>query len=1168
MIAHQRPPKRKSSATNRPALAYGAAIIATFAATLIRLALMPLIGETTVPFITFFPAVLFSAWFGGFRAGMLSVLLSAAAADYYFVAPVQTFLIPSPVDRITLLIFVVVGFGMALLAHSQKLAEDAERVQRQQLETTLASIGDAVIATDAKGQVSFMNAVAESLTGWKQDEASGRPLEEIFHIVNEQTRQPVINPALLAMQEGRIVGLANHTLLIARNGTEKPIDDSGSPIKGPVGAALGAVLIFRDITERRRADKERELLAEQARMLNSGFDAVIVRDGHDRIISWNRVAEKLYGWTAEEALGQVSHVLLKTTFPKPLDEINRDLQRDNGWEGELVHTRKDGGSVTVLSHWMLDRDAQGDVSVLQINIDISARKRAEEALQEQREWLRVTLSSIGDAVIATDTQGAVTFVNPVAESLTGWKQQDATGQPLENIFHIVDERTRSKVENPALRAMRDGLIVGLANHTLLISRDGSESPIDDAGSPIRDVTGKTVGAVLIFRNVTERRRVERMQAESFERERQARHTERHAREEAEAAELRLQFALDAGRMGTWQYNIRSGEVFWSSRLEQIHGYKPGTFPGTFDAFRNEIHAEDREPVLRAIEEAIDQRRDHQVEYRIVCRDGSMRWVEGRGRLLLDADGNPDRIVGVCADITERKQSEERFRLAVEAAPAAMLMVDEGGTIVLANALAEQMLGYARNEIIGLPVERLVPEQFRNGHAQYRTNYLTAPSQRLMGAGRDLYAVRKDGSEVPVEIGLSPIQTADGNFVISAVTDITERKRAAEAERQARHAAEEASRTKDEFLAMLSHELRNPLSSILGWAVLLRNGQIPLESAGHALEVIERNARVEAQLVESLLDLSRIAAGKLKLDSERVDLSAVLETVVDSIRPAADAKGIMLDFSAPAGSFVLIGDSGRLQQIFSNLLTNAVKFTPRAGHIQVRLTRTGSQARIQVIDNGEGIAVDFLPHIFDRFRQAESTKGRAHGGLGLGLAIVRELVHAHGGTISAESPGKGHGSTFTMTLPIPAVIPPDIEAAGLQLAPTEEPSISGLRILVVDDDADARELVAVTMKSREAFVETAFSSAEALETIRRQRPDVLIADIGMPHEDGYALIQKLRAFEHENSQKRLPAIALTAYASATDRDQALAAGYDLHLTKPVSPSELTQAVNRFRKILGA
>jgi len=390
--------------------------------------------------------------------------------------------------------------------------------------------------------------------------------------------------------------------------------------------------------------------------------------------------------------------------------------------------------------------------------------------------------------------------------------------------------------------------------------------------------------------------------------------------------------------------------------------------------------------------------------------------------------------------------------------------------------------------------------------------------------------------------------------------------AAAAEIEARKAAEEANRAKDEFLAMLSHELRNPLSSILGWAVILRNGQLTPGRASQALEIIEKNARVEAQLVESLLDLSRIAAGKLKLHTERVDLLSIAHTIVDSMRPAAGNKGVSIELSTPQDPIIVVGDSGRLQQIFSNLLTNAVNFTPRGGHVEFCVTSVGSRAQVQVRDDGEGIDPEFLPLVFDRFRQADGVTSRAHGGLGLGLAIVRELVQAHGGTVDAESAGKGRGSTFTVTLPIPAIIPEHIEAANPQFPRAEKAFIAGIRVLVVDDDADAREFVTLTLQSAGASTQTAASAAEALASIQRDLPDLMIADIGMPKEDGYRLIQKLRAHERELSRNRLPAVALTAYASAVDRDQALAAGYDIHLTKPVGPAELMLAVAQFRKVI--
>lgn len=414
-------------------------------------------------------------------------------------------------------------------------------------------------------------------------------------------------------------------------------------------------------------------------------------------------------------------------------------------------------------------------------------------------------------------------------------------------------------------------------------------------------------------------------------------SERASRRAAERTADQLAIALEAGRMGTWEYSLRTGLVKWSPGLEAIHGYAPGTFPGTFEAFRNEIHPDDRDRVLQAIADAARQRRDHHIEYRIVRADGAVRWVEGRGQVFLDDAHQPDRMVGVCSDITERRLSDERFRLAVEAAPAAMLMVDERGTIVLANALTEQLLGYTHDEIMGQPVDVLVPQRLREHHSQYRKGFLAEPRQRPMGAGRELFALRKDGSEVPVEIGLSPLQTHGGTFVLAAVTDITARKQV-EYERMnllvreqaARAETERASRLKDEFLAVLSHELRTPLNAVIGYAHLLGTGTLPPDRARHAVQAIQRNAQAQARLVESLLDLSRIMAGKLELSLERLDIAKLAEAAVDVVRPEAAAKGIALDVVLPGTLPGLVGDGGRLQQVLWNLLSNAIKFTPQGG----------------------------------------------------------------------------------------------------------------------------------------------------------------------------------------------------------------------------------------------
>jgi PAS domain S-box-containing protein len=505
------------------------------------------------------------------------------------------------------------------------------------------------------------------------------------------------------------------------------------------------------------------------------------------------------------------------------------------------------------------------------------------------------------------------------------------------------------------------------------------------------------------------------------------------------------------------------------------------------------------------------------------------------------------------------ESEERLRVTLTSIADAVITTDEIGIVTHLNTVAEKLTGWTELDAVGRPVEDVFV--IINEHNGQQTQN---PIERVVTEGvtcaLSTVLISKGGRNIPIDDTAAPIKTKDGRTagVVMVFRDITVRRALNERERLARHQAEEANRAKDEFLAMLSHELRTPLSSILGWSTILKSKDLPLERASHALEVIERNARVEAQLVESLLDLSRISAGKLKLAMEPVDLSSVVMTAVDSLRPTADAKGVTLD-AKPFGEPIWInGDSGRLQQVFSNLLSNAIKFTPREGHVQVQSTRRDSEVQIKIVDDGEGISSEFLPHVFGRFRQADSATGRAHGGLGLGLAIVRELVHAHDGTIVANSLGTGRGSTFTVTLPVPAVVQPNIEMPTGQTN-AEEPSILKLRVLVVDDDNDARELIGLTLESRGAVVFQASSAREAVEFIRRDRPDVLVADIAMPQEDGYALIRKLRAAEREEQQKHLPAIALTAYASPSDREQALIAGYDQHLAKPVHQRELARAV---------
>jgi PAS domain S-box-containing protein len=650
---------------------------------------------------------------------------------------------------------------------------------------------------------------------------------------------------------------------------------------------------------------------------------------------------------------------------------------------------------------------------------------------------------------------------------------------------------------------------------------------------------------------------------------------------------------------------------------------------------------------------------------------------------------------------EAKHAHEQFRIAVEASPNGMVMVDEQGRILLVNQTMERLFGYPRDELIGQPVDMLVPDRFQDKHAGYRHEFYRNPQSRPMGADRGLWAVHKDGSEFPVEIGLNPIPTEHGLRVLSSIVDITERKhaetelrdreerlttltnavpafvwsadpqgrtlslndqwyeytgigrdvpldptaekviypadraRAAElwqqaaatgtpyeaelrirrhdgeyrwfltramplrndaaqvvgwfgtstdiedrkraemerdellaSERAARSEAERADRMKDEFVATLSHELRTPLTAILGWAHMLQaqSGDDPV--IGEGLATIERNARVQTQIIEDLLDMSRIVTGKIRLDVQLVELPEVIDAAIDTIRPAAEAKGLQLQKIIDPNVGPVHGDTNRLQQIVWNLLSNAVKFTPKGGRVQVALQRVNSHIEINVADTGEGITPEFVPHLFERFRQADASSSRAHTGLGIGLALVKHLTELHGGSVLAHSPGKDHGATFTIMLPlaimhrVPGPSEPPRRHPTRAPAPAASrvrgPDLGGVRVLVVEDENDARLFIERLLLSAGAKVHSAASAAEALEKLRDFRPDVIISDIGMPYMDGYQFIRELRR-RPAAAGGRIPAVALTAFARSEDRTRALMAGYQMHVAKPVEAAELLATV---------
>jgi PAS domain S-box-containing protein len=643
-----------------------------------------------------------------------------------------------------------------------------------------------------------------------------------------------------------------------------------------------------------------------------------------------------------------------------------------------------------------------------------------EGLAFDERWFATALSSIGDAVIATDQDGRVLFLNPVAEALTAWPADQARGKDLAEVFPIVHEVTRLPVENPVRKVLDTGKTVGLANHTTLIARDRREIPIDDSAAPIKDARGRVAGVILVFRDVSERRR----------------------------AEL--------------------------------------------------------------------------VNQRLAA------------------------IVASSDDVIASK--------------------DLDGVITSWNRGAERILGYAAQEVIGKHVSMLMPPE-----ALEDTEKILGRIRR--GETVDHYLTkrrRKDGTIIDISLTVSPIRDAEGRVVGASKVgrDVTaevrareERERLLEAAQAAKAEAEAANRLKDEFLATLSHELRTPLNAILGWARILASGPVDPEDLREGLEAIDRNAGAQAQIIEDLLDVSRIVSGNLRLEVQRVNMAEVVDAAIAAVTPAAEARGVRIGKVLDPLAGPVSGDPARLQQVIWNLVTNAVKFTPKGGRVQVLLERVNSHIEIAVIDTGVGIRPEFLPHLFERFRQADASTTRRHGGLGLGLAIVKQLAELHGGTVRAKSPGEGQGSTFVVSLPITVVheAPPE-KARPREATPVEYDCsgapLAGIRVLAVDDEPDARRLVRRVLAECGAEVAVAESAAEALRLVESFRPDILVSDVGMPDQDGYDLIRQVRG---RAAAKALPAVALTAFARSEDRKRALLAGFQTHVAKPVDPAELVAVV---------
>jgi PAS domain S-box-containing protein len=1023
----------------------------------------------------------------------------------------------------------VVGFAKVTRDMSERrTAEEALRQSEERYRVLVESVRDyAIFRLDTRGNIATWNAGAERIKGYRAEEIVGQHFSK-FYPSDDVAAGKCEMELELAARDGRF---EDEDWRIRKDGSRFWANVVITALRDESGELSGFAKVTRDLTERKQAEEER---------LRAG------RIAHGRLKMVAQLAEQLAAATTVEEVGRAVtaegmafagadsctlYLLDERTMalelvaergcnPNLLDSIRRVSadSRNPAYEigtgraeGMWVETAEDYArcipSIASLNvegprakaFWCVPVGAEGRViGMLGVGFHEPRRfspderefvatfarqcgqaiarargleaERAAAALAERlRSSLATTLRSIGDAVIATDAAGRVTLMNAVAESLTGWSEQDARGRPLPDVFHIVNEHTRAVVQSPVEKVLETGGIVGLANHTVLVARDGREFPIDDSGAPIRGENGKMEGVVLVFRDVTARKVLE---AQST-----------YLADATAALAESLDYETTVARVARLAVPRLAD---WCAVDLVVDGQR----------------VPKRLAVAHVDPAKVALAKELYLKYPPRLDDAAgLPNVLRTGRAELYADVPHELLVAGTTD-------EEHLRIARE--------------LQLRSAMIVPLIAHSR--VLGA------------------ISFVFAESGRRY-ASADLAFAEELARRCAIAI---------------------ENARLFVSEQDARKAADVANRAKDEFLAIVSHELRTPLNAIMGWAKMLVAQNFDERRRQRAVETIERNAVAMAQLIEDLLDMSRVISGKMRIEVQSVDLTSVVDAALESIQPAANAKEIrlvpVLDTTVPQ----LMGDPTRLQQVVWNLLSNAVKFTPKGGRVDVVLRKVDSSVQLSVSDTGKGIAPTFLPSIFEPFSQEDASTKRTRGGLGLGLAISRQLVELHGGRITADSAGEGQGTTFVVSLPI-STIGPTREAptrAARQISASTEYErprhLRGLRVLVVDDDEDGRRLVASILEDCGCVVTTAANVSEAMTRMAEQVPDALLSDIGMPEEDGYDLIRRVRALPRRSGGD-VPAAALTAYARPEDRRRMLNAGYSLHLPKPIEPAELVAVV---------
>jgi PAS domain S-box-containing protein len=1022
-----------------------------------------------VVFALYFLAVLASSWVGGPGPGLLAIFLSSVIVNWLFLPPYGTLSL-TPAEMVQVLAFALVSALIIFLVERIRRSEREARRSEAQLATTLRSIGDAVIEADREGRVRFMNPVAEQLTGWAMKEAADLPLSTVFHIVNEQTRAEVESPVDKVLREGMTVGLANHTILLARDGRETPIEDSGAPVRSLSGRIEGVVLIFRDATKGRRAEAERARLAAQIeserrrlRDIVGSVPGVVWEawgqpDEHAQRIDFvSDYVEKMLGYTVEEWTA-TPNFWLQIVHPEDREQAAAHAAEHYVRGGPDVNrfrwVAKDGRVLHVESHSTVVHDEQGHPAGMRgVTLDVTKRREAEDQLREREGRYRALADAMPQIVWTARADGYLDYYNRRWFEYTGRVYDETRGWGWQQIIHPLDVERHVRAWATSVETGRD-----LNVQTRLRRHDGQYRWHLMRAEPMRD----------------EQDRVTRWFGTS---------TDIHDQKQAEE---RLTFLVDSG-------GVLSSSLDYETTLERLAQLAVRTL-GDYCL--------------------ID----------VISADGTYRRVGAAHR-----DPEHDPLV---AEL-------RRFPPDPARAEGIPRVLRTGETVITRELTDEGLRAVAQDDEHAEALRRLGVRSFMSVPLVARGRIIGALTCGLTDEGR---------THSPDEVSFAQELAGRAALAIDNARLYGE--------------AQAANRSKDEFLATLSHELRTPLTPIIGWTHMIRSGQLRPDDVNNGMRVIQKNAESLSRLINDLLDMSSILSGKMRIEREPVEIGAAVREAGETVRPLAEARKIRLEIQTGGlGSLNVSGDRTRLVQVFWNLLNNAVKFSREGTRINVRLAQLDGSARIEIEDEGQGIAPEFLPYVFERFRQADGSTTRSYGGLGIGLALVKSFVEAHGGSVVAMSDGVGRGSRFAVTLPL---IPAPLAGSGdsgplLEIEPCAE---EVCRVLLVEDAPDTLDMLRVVFEGR-GYRTTACHDAEsALLAANDEHFDLVVSDIGLPRLDGYELIRRLRELPHLAAT---PALALTGYAAPKDAEAALAAGFDAHLSKPIDPSALTAEIERLLQL---